>query len=91
MVEVNGIEPLTSCVQGRRSPSWAIPPYRKENRRTPNKEFPMSKVNTSAFEIPCSLFDILFLNWLVGLGGLEPPASRLSGVRSKPAELQALL
>ena len=26
MVEVNGIEPMASCVQGRRSPSWATPP-----------------------------------------------------------------
>ena len=26
MVEVNGFEPMTSCVQGRRSPSWATPP-----------------------------------------------------------------
>ena len=26
VVEVNGIEPMTSCVQGRRSPSWATPP-----------------------------------------------------------------
>ena len=25
-MEVNGIEPMTSCVQGRRSPSWATPP-----------------------------------------------------------------
>ena len=28
---------------------------------------------------------------VVGLGGLEPPTSRLSGVRSRPAELQAPL
>ena len=27
---------------------------------------------------------------LVGLGGLEPPTLRLSGVRSKPPELEAL-
>ena len=26
MVEVNGIEPLTLCLQSRCSPSWAIPP-----------------------------------------------------------------
>ena len=26
MVEPSGIEPLTSCVQGRRSPSWAMAP-----------------------------------------------------------------
>ena len=29
MVESTGIEPVTSCLQGRRSPSWANPPYRR--------------------------------------------------------------
>ena len=28
MVESTGIEPVTSCLQGRRSPSWANPPFR---------------------------------------------------------------
>ena len=28
LVESTGIEPVTSCLQGRRSPSWANPPYR---------------------------------------------------------------
>ena len=27
LVEISGIEPLTSCLQSRRSPSWAKPPY----------------------------------------------------------------
>ena len=27
VVESTGIEPVTSCLQGRRSPSWANPPY----------------------------------------------------------------
>ena len=27
MVEMKGIEPLTPCLQGRCSPSWATPPY----------------------------------------------------------------
>ena len=27
LVESTGIEPVTSCLQGRRSPSWANPPY----------------------------------------------------------------
>jgi hypothetical protein len=34
---------------------------------------------TSDFWLPTSI--------LVGLGGFEPPTSRLSGVRSKPTEL----
>ena len=29
VVESTGIEPVTSCLQGRRSPSWANPPYRR--------------------------------------------------------------
>ena len=29
LVEISGIEPLTSCLQGRRSPSWAKPPNRQ--------------------------------------------------------------
>ncbi len=29
MVEPSGIEPLTSCVQSRRSPSWAMAPFLK--------------------------------------------------------------
>ena len=28
LVEMKGIEPLTPCLQGRCSPSWATPPYR---------------------------------------------------------------
>ena len=27
MVEMVGVEPMTSCLQGRRSPNWATPPY----------------------------------------------------------------
>ena len=48
VVENSGIEPLTSCVQSRRSPSWANSP---------------SSV-------------------MVGLPGLEPGTSPLSGVHS---------
>ena len=32
VVEVSGLEPLTPCVQGRCSPSWAIPPLFKIHR-----------------------------------------------------------
>ena len=61
MVELCGIEPQTSCVQSRRSPSWAIAPF----------------------------YDFFYFDLhsacrskLVGLSGLEPPTSPLSGVRS---------
>ena len=52
MVEVNGIEPMTSCVQSRRSAIWATPPIISLNSK------------------------------MVGLSGLEPETSRLSGVCS---------
>ena len=39
VVEISGIEPLTSCLQGRRSPSWAKPPSSRasQNRSAPSK------------------------------------------------------
>ena len=62
MVEISGIEPLTSCVQGRRSPSWAISPCHR---------------------LFITLFTFITHSvWVVGLSGLEPPTSPLSGVRS---------
>ena len=30
LVESTGIEPVTSCLQGRRSPSWANPPFLRD-------------------------------------------------------------
>ena len=35
VVEISGIEPLTSCLQGRRSPSWAKPPCRRHKLHIP--------------------------------------------------------
>ena len=32
LVEMNGIEPMTPCLQSRCSPSWATPPYSIEHR-----------------------------------------------------------
>ena len=59
MVEPDGIEPTTSCLQSRRSPSCATAP---DNLR---KE-------------------------VVGLGGLEPPTSRLSSARSNQLSYKPL-
>jgi hypothetical protein len=66
VVEVNGLEPMASCVQSRRSPSWATPP-----------------IKNCGFQIQKSKFGV------VGLDGVEPSTSRLSGVRSNRTELQA--
>ena len=33
LVEMNGIEPMTPCLQSRCSPSWATPPYSLSNTR----------------------------------------------------------
>ena len=73
MVEVTGIEPTTSCVQSRRSPSWATPPY---DERT---EYRTNLYSTLPSNI---ILKFPKTQKLVGQGGLEPPTSRLSSVRS---------
>ena len=76
MVEVNGFEPMASCVQGRRSPSWATPPIVKSENRT------ALYLDIQASNLSCE-------RTVVGLDGVEPSTSRLSGVRSNQTELQA--
>ena len=78
LVEMRRIELLTPCLQGRCSPSWATPPH-------------FTLVNFDEVRI---FFDVAAYSLyarprknskfakLVGLSGLEPPTSRLSGVRS---------
>ena len=64
LMEMEGFEPLTPCLQGRCSPNWATPPY----------------------GLP---LDIQF--YPMGLSGLEPPTSRLSGVRSNRLSYKPIL
>ena len=45
MVESTGIEPVTSCLQGRRSPSWANPPYRRNQIHNFRFEILISKLH----------------------------------------------
>jgi hypothetical protein len=71
LVEISGLEPLTSCLQSRRSTNWAIPPF-----------FQLLISNHQ-----CSLLLLIVDRWLlvdfvVGHPGLEPGTSPLSGVRS---------
>ena len=44
LVEMSGIEPLTPCLQGRCSPSWATPPY-EQGIRIEIFSFPRLKVH----------------------------------------------
>ena len=39
LVEIVGIEPATSCLQGRRSPSWAISPYHLHFKKSGGPEW----------------------------------------------------
>ena len=77
MVEVNGFEPMASCVQGRRSPNWATPPQIVD-----------LILNIEEIQHHCFLLFNL-QSTVVGLDGFEPSTSRLSGVRSNRTELQA--
>ena len=62
-------ELLTPCLQGRCSPNWATPPRMRCHLR---------------LFLYISCFFSMGSRWLspMGLSGLEPPTSRLSGVRS---------
>ena len=72
LVEVNGVEPMTSCVQGRRSPTELHPQHfahfivRSQSRS--HKLYRPPTLNSSLT--------------VVGLDRLELSTSRLSGVRS---------
>ena len=96
MVELCGIEPQTSCVQSRRSPSWAIAPY--STVRTSYRWFFLRQGGEwrSILKVCESFHNAVFRENLVGLSGLEPPTSPLSGVRSnhlsyKPVEVLLLI
>ena len=87
VVEISGIEPLTSCLQGRRSPSWAKPPYSSKS----NPHFPFwnafQNLTVALFLLsPSKPLRLLCRGPLsfevVGQNGLEPSTSRLSVVCS---------
>ena len=88
MVELCGIEPQTSCVQSRRSPSWAIAPIRwyflpSVFFITPNaKNLTETRQKKRKHSALCDVFLTPYQEDLVGLGRLELPTSPLSGVRS---------
>ena len=98
LVEMMGFEPMTPCLQGRCSPSWATPPYCYGILLSPlfkqliSKLFGRPKWTRTTFKTYLSLRSrkaafafkgfFVYLVLLVGPSGLEPPTSCLSGTRS---------
>ena len=79
LMEMKGFEPTTPCLQGRCSPNWATPP----------RCFGSSPVCFFMLLYYVGLF-LISLPIKVGLSGLEPPTSRLSGVRSNQLSYRPL-
>jgi hypothetical protein len=75
LVEADGIEPTTSCLQSTRSPRWS--PFRDRTDDLKLAKLPLSQLmSTSAAALKAKRAN------MVGLGGFEPPTSRLSSARS---------
>ena len=88
VVEISGIEPLTSCLQGRRSPSWAKPPYIrslitnwKPSEASFNWRGEADLRLSIELSVQCDPRKASF-DEVVGQNGLEPSTSRLSVVCS---------
>ena len=66
LVEISGIEPLTSCLQGRRSPSWAKPPYSFSGSLGTFSSVP-SKLNNASINFfnPCTDLRTLLVDALL--------------------------
>ena len=88
MVETRRFELLTPCLQGRCSPQLSYAPHEWLRFSIDN---PFRRIRYLFKVIPMfsSFLSVLYtmcissnMSQLVGLGGLEPPTSRLSGVRS---------
>ena len=76
-MEMERFELLTPCLQGRCSPNWATPPWMRA--------FPLSRrslIHLCSVFISISQSLVALPFQVMGLSGLEPPTSRLSGVRS---------
>ena len=81
-VENTRVELVTSCLQGRRSPNWANPPY---------LNFMVSPFMQMAWVGLTSFIRKALPFRQMGLSGLEPPTSRLSGVRSNRLSYKPIL
>ena len=84
-MEMERFELLTPCLQGRCSPNWATPPLGKSFYLIYQLVyFYFKPVGLSGPFLPSSDYPQKRLNSFkpMGLSGLEPPTSRLSGVRS---------
>ena len=88
VVELRGFEPRTSCLQSRCSGQLSYSPI--FGRRLPPPGAPHAPHNSWSSS-PAGRSGRLACRGqkMVGLAGIEPATSRLSGVRSNQAELQA--
>ncbi len=92
LVEPDGIEPTTSCLQSTRSPSCAMAPYQKSNAsyRAPCAlAFACATTQQPSFKKACRA-EAAEQRRLVGLGRLELPTSRLSSARSNQLSYKPL-
>ena len=80
LVEMMGFEPMTPCLQGRCSPSWATPPKLLGICLSPSSYLKVSGRTTRFKRCLCTSDFCAYA--LVGPSGLEPPTSCLSGTRS---------
>ena len=76
MVAVTGVEPVTFRVWTERSSQLS---YTAIIKMVPRGGI---EPPTRGFSVPCSTDWAIWAKQLVGLAGLEPATSRLSGVRS---------
>ena len=81
VVESTGIEPVTSCLQGRRSPSWANPPFQG---LTFKGTFKFQKRNSLKPQLLPKFQSISFKWWRVPGSNRWPPACKAGAL---PAEL----
>ena len=63
MVELSGIEPLTSCVQSRRSPSWAKAPFSMVGKTGFEPATPWSQTRCTTKLCYFPEYQIVKINW----------------------------
>ena len=80
LVEMMGIEPMTPCLQGRCSPSWATPPLNQWKVKSEEWRVSVEKLRFSSFSTLWGLLSFLSVtqNWTTSWSVLESGVSLLS-------------